>query len=44
MKKKDKARELIFKGILMHLRGVSLKDLNEYYEKKIIFLEIKREG
>ena len=40
MKKKDKARELIFKGILMHLRGVSLKDLNEYYEEKFYFLRL----
>ena len=40
MRKKDKARELIFKGILMHLRGVSLKDLNQFYEEKFYSLRL----
>ena len=30
MKKKDKARSLILKGIALHLKGVSLNKINDY--------------
>ena len=31
MKKTDKARTLILKGISFHLKGVSLNKINDYY-------------
>ena len=34
MKNIDKSRELIFEGILMHLKGYSLKETYDFYEKK----------
>ena len=40
MKKDYKSRELIFRGILMHLKEFSLNEINDYYEKIFQFYSV----
>ena len=41
MKKIDKSRELLLCGITMHLKGLSLKDIQDFYEKQFILQNIE---
>ena len=41
MKKIDKSRELLLGGITMHLKGFSLKDIQDFYEKQFILQNIE---